>query len=227
MFAALYSVLGLVPLSELVLQGGFLSASKLVAPLFGMLFGPFLGGAAALLGDFVDVAFNRIALNGVGISVMMSDLTIVATAGFAFSSQRKAAIGLPLAVLVLFLVDPISYQLVNGIPFVWFHILGFAFLGAVLYLEGSHRIQRMNPIFIAGVTFGAQLCGQLMGTLAGEILLVQVYGATTLASWDATMTAVFWLYPVERTLFSVFGVLIAVPTLRSIYKSKSLGSTAS
>ncbi len=226
-FGALYAVLGLIPLSELVFQQGFLTASKLIAPLIGMLFGPYLGGLMALIGDFIDVAFSRISLDAFGVPVMASDLSIVATAGLAFSGHKREAMLLPIAILALFVLDPITIQTRSAFPFVWFHLVAFAALGGALLLESRKVVGRLSPLFVAGVTFGAQLCGQLTGTVVGEVLQVQVYGVFTPATWAYRTSLVLWIYPVERTLFAVLGIVIALPVLRSILRSRPQEPTAS
>ncbi|HEV2138294.1 MAG TPA: hypothetical protein VGR53_05600 [Nitrososphaerales archaeon] len=218
-FAALYAVLGTIPISKILLgQGYFLSASKFVSPLAGMLFGPFVGGFGALLGDLLDVYAGYISVGGTGLAITASDLATVATAGFAYTGKWKAALALPLIILISYWLDPISLLFVGTVPFTWLHMISLILLGGVLLLEKTKKISKLNPIFVVGVTFGALLCGQLTGTIVGQELSVRIYQTTSLQSWRGFVPSFFFVYPIERTFFTAVGSLISVPVLRALWR---------
>jgi len=219
-FAALYAVLGTIPISQLLLgSGNFLTASNFVTPLAGMIFGPLVGGFAAVVGDLLDVYGGSISLaGGTGLAILAADLATVAVAGFAYRGKRKAALVLPIAILTLYWLDPISVLFVGPVPFTWLHMISLFPLGGALWLERGGKISKLNPIFVASVTFGALLCGQLTGTLVGQELSVRVYQTLSLQAWRGLVPAFFPLYPVERTLFTIVGSLISVPVLRSLWR---------
>jgi hypothetical protein len=165
-FAALYAVLGAIPVSRLVLgQGNFLTASNFVTPLAGMLFGPLVGGISAIIGDVIDSGAGYVSLSGTGLSVLAADLATVVTAGLAFSGKRTAATAALVLVLAVYWLDPLSVLFVGPIPFTWLHMLSLAILVPLLVLEERGVISRLSPVFVAGVTFAALMCGQLTGTL--------------------------------------------------------------
>ncbi|QQG49192.1 MAG: hypothetical protein HY247_02455 [archaeon] len=215
-FAAVYAVLGLVPLSKLVVGAGFLSASKVVAPIGGMVFGPAVGGLAAVVGDFIDVALGRIVLDAFGIPILAADVAIALTAGLAFSGRRVAAVVVPVAALAVYVLDPVSVLLVAGFPFVWFHSVGFVLLGFALLLEKRGALSRLSPFFIGAVALSSELCGQLVGTLVGQTLQVQVYSLLSPDAWAARTSIVFWLYPPERSVFAALSLLVAYPVLKAL-----------
>ena len=219
LFAALYAVLGAIPISRLLLgSGNFLTASNFVTPLAGMIFGPLVGGFAAVVGDVLDVYAGYITIGSTGLSIMAADLATVATAGLAYTGRWKEALAVPIAVLVLYWADPISVLFVGPVPFTWLHMLSLVPFTAVLVLQGSGRMSRLNPAFVASVTFAALLCGQLTGTLVGQELSVKVYQTLSLQAWRDTVPLFFPLYPVERTLFTVVGSALSVPVLRAIWR---------
>jgi hypothetical protein len=218
-FAALYAVLGAIPVSRLLLgSGNFLTASNFVTPLAGMIFGPFVGGFAAVVGDLLDVYAGYIVLGGTGASIIAADLLTVATAGIAFTGRWKAALAVPVAVLALYWLDPISVLFVGWVPFTWLHMLSLAPFAGALILNRSGRISKLHPAFVASVTFAALLCGQLTGTLVGQELSVRVYHTLTLQDWRALVPLFFPLYPVERTLFTVVGTVVSLPILRALWR---------
>jgi len=228
LFAALYAVLGAIPVSRLVLGSGFLTASNIITPLSGMLFGPIVGGGAALIGDLIDVYAGQLSSGATALSVIAADLAVVATAGLAFSKWKRAALVIPLAALVIYTADPVSVLFVGPVPFTWLHILSFLALAVALVLEGRGTIDRLSPVFVSAVTFSALMCGHLVGTIVGQDLLVRVYGVYTVAAWDSQMTNfVFAAYPIERVFFSVAGSVVAIPVLKSISGARRTSPTTS
>jgi len=224
-FAALYAILGTIPVSRLVLgSGNFLTASNFVTPLAGMLFGPLVGGLSAVVGDIVDAYTGYVSLGATGLSVIAADVATVATAGLALSGRRKEAIGLPLAVLVLYWLDPLSVLFVGPVPFTWLHMVSVVVLAVLLLLEGRGKIQKLSPAFIVGVNFAALLCGQLTGTLVGQNLMVRVYGTLTAEAWKGLVPLFFPLYPVERIFFTIVGSFVSIPVLRAVAGMRGTGA---
>jgi len=220
-FAALYAVLGAVPVSRLVLgQGNFLTASNFVTPLAGMLFGPLVGGLAAIVGDLIDSGAGYVSLAGTGLAVLIADVATVITAGLAFSGKRAAAVGVLSLVLIVYWLDPLSVLFVGPVPFTWLHMLSLAALIPLLILEGRGVISKLNPAFVVGVTFAALMCGQLTGTVVGQNLAVRVYGVLTVQDWQSLVPVFFPLYPIERVFFTAVGSLVSVPVLRTLSRQR-------
>ena len=224
-FAALYAVLGAIPISRLVLgPGNFLTASNFVTPLAGMLFGPLVGGLSAIVGDVIDSGTGSVSLAGTGLSVLAADVATVITAGLAFSGRRTAAAGVLVIVLVVYWLDPLSVLFVGPVPFTWLHMLSLAVLIPLLVLEGRGVISKLNPAFVTGVTFAALMCGQLTGTVVGQNLAVRVYGVLSVQDWRNLVPVFFPLYPVERVFFTAVGSLISVPVLRALSQRRGAPS---
>ena len=219
LFAALYAVLGTFPISKLILGSGyFLTASNFVTPLAGMIFGPVVGGAAVLIGDLLDVYAGSIVIGSTGLAVIAADLATVATAGLAYTGRWKAALAVPVVILLLYWLDPISVLFVGPIPFTWLHMISLVPFAGALLLARSGKLSKFHPAFVASVTFAALLCGQLAGTLVGQELSVRIYQTLTLQAWQGIVPLFFPLYPVERTLFTVVGSVVSVPILRAIWR---------
>lgn len=218
-FAALYAVLGAIPVSRLLLgSGNFLTASNFITPLAGMVFGPVVGGFAALVGDLMDVYAGYIVFGSTGAAVIAADMATVVTAGLAYTGRWKAALAVPVGAILLYWADPISVLFVGPFPFTWLHIASVFPLAGALLLQRSGRVSRLNPAFVASVTFASLLCGQLTGTLVGQELSVRVYHTLSLQDWKGIVPLFFPLYPIERTVFTVVGTVISVPVLRAIWR---------
>jgi hypothetical protein len=82
-------------------------------------------------------------------------------------------------------------------------------------------LEKLNPIYVTAVTWGALMCGQLMGTLVGQNLMVR-FGTMSVDSWRYSMsTFVFPAYPVERLFYTVTGTMVAIPILRAVSRIRS------
>jgi len=218
LFAALYAVLGLVPVAPYVGISSFLSFREILAPLAGMLFGPLTGGLSMVLGGFIDMG-----LRGTNFDFLdfVPDLVCAVTAGFCFTGRRKEALALPLAFTAAYALDPLSVDFVTirgvPIPFVWMHVLSFCVLGAVLLLEAKRKVGRLSTLFVASTVFASTMAAHISGSVLYENVLVRVNHVLTQSSIHANWVVIFSLYPEERIFFTVLGTLIALPVLRALY----------
>lgn len=220
-FAALYALLGLIPLSKFVLGTGFLTASKVIAPLVGMLFGPVLGGAISLLGNVIAFAIAGQFSSGiVRFDTLAADLAVVATAGFAYTGRRVLALGFPLAVVVLYSIDPLSVTFVGPVPFYWLHLVSFGLLGFALVLERRKKLGLLHPAFVASVTLASLMAGQLTGTFVGQSMYVRVYHLYAESTWRNMIGFVFAAYPLERIFYAIAGTLVSLPTMRALSRMR-------
>lgn len=217
-FAALYAVLGLIPISRLVGIGAFITFREMVSPLIGMLFGPVTGGLSIILGVFLDFGLGKPPVF-LGLDFLI-DLAAALTAGLCFTGRRSLAVLFPSAVIALLLLGPSSPLLVSvwGVPFVWMHVASVAVLGAAVYLESGGRIRKLSVWFVGATMFASTMCGHAMGGILTEIVYLSSgkffgYGAA-----GDYWTAIFFLYPAERIFLTIAGTAVAVPVLRALAK---------
>jgi hypothetical protein len=130
-FTALYIVLRFIPYSLVIGgAGGFLSFSDFLAPIIGILLGPYFGGLTVLLGNFGALGLGK---SPVFITTPFLDFLpdFIAVVSVGFLMRRKwtpAIIALNVGLLSLFLVDPLTSVFVTipgtsiSIPFAWLHI---------------------------------------------------------------------------------------------------------
>ncbi len=226
--AALYAILGLIPISRLVGIASFITFREAVSPLIGMLLGP-LGGTAIVIGVFLDFGFGRPVVF-LGLDFLI-DLAAALTAGFAFSGRRKLAVLLPSVLILLFLVSPSSAWLVDvgglPVPFVWMHAASVGVLAAALILEARGQIKRLSWGFVGSVMFASTMAGHITGGILTEYVYLSqgiLFGsATTGAYWSA----VFFLYPAERAFLTLVGTAISLPVLRALPRRRPQAATSS
>ena len=215
-FAALFAVLGLIPVSRLVGIGAFITFREAVSPLAGMLFGPLTGGLSIVLGVFIDFGLGRPPVF-LGLDFLI-DLAAAVTAGLAFSGRRRLAVLFPSGVIAVLLMGPASPLSVSvgGVPFVWMHVVSVAVLGVALYLERLGRVKKLGVWFVGATMFASTMCGHAMGGILTEAMYLgsgNFFGSGTAGAY---WTAIFFLYPVERLFLTAVGTAVALPALRAL-----------
>lgn len=215
-FAALYAVLGLMPISRLVGIGAFITFREMVGPLAGMLFGPVSGGLSIILGVSIDFGLGRPPVF-LGLDFLI-DLAAAVTAGLCFTGRRKLAVLFPSAVIAVLLLGPSSPLLVSvgGIPFVWMHVVSVVVLGVTLYLESAGRINRLSVWFVGATMFASTMCGHAMGSILTENVYLSSGSFFGYGTAGEYWTAIFFLYPAERVFLTIVGTAVALPALRTL-----------
>ena len=226
-FAVVYAILGLFPVSAYVGVSSFLSFREVISPLAGMLFGPLTGGFSMIIGNFLDFALNKPVV--FDLLDFVPDLASAVLAGLVFTGRRRAAILLPLVLVAWYSLDPLSADFVSvqgtPIPFYWMHVLSIAVLGVALALEAKGRMGRLNPAFVASTVFASTMTGHMAGNILYENITVRVNQLFSAQTLQTNWIAVFYAYPAERILFAILGTAVAVPVLRAV--SKRRGDAAS
>src|SRR3990170_7463451 len=176
-FAALYTVLRLTQTIPMIgVQGGRFSLADIVAPLYGILLGPYLGGLSVILGTFLAIALGR------PVSFMFLDFlpaTINAISlGFLIRRKWLPVVILNAILLLLFLLNPLTSFFVEIpfvgttilVPFAWMHIAAFLVLLSPLGRRAGQWVETLKPkIATAGLAILA-LIGTTMQHLMGNIL---------------------------------------------------------
>lgn len=227
-FAALYAVLGLVPVSPYLAGPAYLPLNKILAPVMGMLLGPLAAGLSLTIGTFLDVAYTGQARLPLGVFPLdfVPDLVVALAAWLAYTGRVKAALAVPIALLVLFVADPLSPVFIQvgpaSVPFVWMHVLSVVCLAVALVLLKRDRLRTTSPVLLGAIALASLMAGQLAGTLIGQTLFVRINGIFNADAWrGGRMVLIFYAYPLERAFYTVASVLISVPLLRSLDKSRT------
>jgi hypothetical protein len=221
-FAAIYAVLGLLPVSKFVGISSFLTFREVLSPLAGMLFGPLVGGFSMVLGTFVDFYLTKQV--NFDFLDFVPDLVTAVTAGLAFTGRRKAAVALPAILILWYTVDPISAAVVTvsgvPVPFTWMHILAVVGLAGALLVESDGRVGKLSAPFVAAVVFASTMAVHSAGSILYENIFVRVNHLFSSQAIQANWALIFYLYPAERLLFVALGTLVSVPVLRSLARRR-------
>lgn len=221
-FAAVYGTLRLIPFSLWI--GGFgrtFTATEFVAPLFGILLGPYVGSVAGVVGTFLAIILTG-RMNFFGLDF----LTVLANAlvlGFLIRKRWLLSLLLYSILLALFFVHPATLHFMpitfgNGrvqVPFVWLHMVAWMILASPLGTLSVCWIYERVPwkatcgaciLTIIGTT--AQ---HLTGLILYATLAIPLMGMTPEALrgvWNAS----FYVYPVERSIVIFASTIVAAAT---------------
>jgi len=223
LFAVLYAILGLFPVSAYIGVSSFLTFREVLSPLAGMLFGPLAGGFSMAIGNFVDFGFGKPVV--FDFLDFVPDTASAVMAGLVFTGRRKFALALPLVLVLWYSLDPLSANLVQvgglTVPFYWMHLLSVGVLGIAFTFEKRGRLGRLNPLFVGATVFASTMTGHIAGSIMFENVVVRINGLLSAGAIAGYWPFIFLAYPPERILFTVLGTIIAVPVLRALSRRRN------
>lgn len=229
LFAVLYAILGLFPVTPYIGVRSFLTFREILSPLAGMLFGPLFGGFSMLLGNFVDFSIGKPVV--FDFLDFVPDAASAVMAGLVFTGRRRVAVALPILLMLWYSLDPLSTVViyVGGIPvpFFWMHLLSVGTLLGAFWLESRGVIGKLGPWFVGATTFASTMTGHIAGSLVFENIAARVNNTLSAQQIVGAWYAIFFAYPPERILFTVLGALVAVPVLRALSRTRKNQLTAS
>jgi hypothetical protein len=224
-FTALYIVLRFIPYSILIGGGGTLNFSDFLAPIIGIVLGPYLGGLSVVIGNFSSIGMGKpMFFNGLD---FVPDLMAVLATGFLMQQRRSRwaiVVAINAALLALFLVNPLTSVFVFSVPYAWLHIIAFAVLLSPISWFAAKWVSNLHfgkvAAGIAVLTFIGVMMQSLAGNILYEVLLGQVFHVFTPADFAVTWQAVFFVYPVERVFLIISAVIIGTPIIVAISKNR-------
>jgi hypothetical protein len=229
LFAVVYAILGLFPVSPYVGVRSFLTFREILSPVAGMVFGPLVGGFSMVLGNFVDFGLGKPVV--FDFLDFVPDLASAVVAGLVFIGRRKIAIALPLFLIAWYSLDPLSLVVVNAlgipIPFFWMHLISIATMGGVFWLERAGKLGRLNPVYIGATAFLSTMTGHIAGSIMFENIAARVNNALSAQAISGAWYAIFFAYPAERVIFTILATAVGVPVLRSLTRAGRTETKAS
>lgn len=225
-FSALYGVIRLVPLGPMIGLSQYFSVSDSLAPVYGILLGPFTGGISIIIGTALGWLMGK-PVSFLGLDFLPALINTVAI-GFLIKRRWKPVVVLNVVLLALFIVSPYSLLMVEipGIfyfPFLWMHIVALIVLISPLRSKAVTWIETLKPTRIpwgiAILAFIGTMMQHLTGNLIYQLVVGQPIGGLTAEGFQPIWTAAFFAYPVERTALIIITVLVGAPLVRILKKS--------
>jgi hypothetical protein len=230
-FAAVYGILRLVPIFVMIGGAGrVFSTTEFIAPLLGIMLGPYVGSLAAVIGTFLGIMFTG-QMNFYGLDFLPSMMNALVL-GLLMQKRRIHSVSLYLALLALFFADPSTLHFVSvpllgntiTLPFVWLHIIVWLVLlsplgvKSVEWISGESEKRRAAGACILSLI--GTTAQHLTGTLLFAFMAVPLMGMTPKAL-GAVWAVVFYTYPIERLVVILpAAIVVTVAVVKAVKSAK-------
>ena len=208
-FWSLFPIIGAIETS--------IKVTAVIAPLIGIILGPYMGAFAVALGGAVGTSIAQTGPFGA-----LSFVPWMATAfcsGLLYSHKWRLSAVLYSVLLLVFTFYPTVGPAWLHPHLVWFQLIGLAVLLSPLQLRAVVLSQQANPeklIFgVAVISFISALFGQIAGSLMFEIM----YWPTLypeLDFWASLWQTLTFVYPIERTIITVMVAFMGAPLIKAL-----------
>jgi len=220
-FSALYAVFCVFPIFQIVgLPNRSITMAAVMAPVIGIVLGPYCGALSAVLGGLIGLSF--------GVFSPISLVSGIVTSFFAGAislGKRNLCAFVYFSLLLFFGFYPFVGPVWLYPQLIWFQIFGFLVLVSPLQSTAAKNTQ--NPKGNGGLMFGifitsliASLAGQIAGSLIYEIISWPILIAD-INAWKLNWQIVTWLYPLERIIIALASTLIGT-ALHKVLKPADL-----
>lgn len=219
-FTALYVVLYALPVFPIIgLPGAAIPAADIMAPITGILIGPFLGALSAILGGLISFFIGRFSI----VSIFAISVTALYS-GLLYTGKRKICIYLYILLLMTFGAYPHIGPFWLYPPLTWFQIIVLLILLSPL---SSIAIERARTLIgyrrdfphLFTMFLVSTMAGQIAGSLAFETIFWPAF-IGEIEAWRGIWRAVMWVYPIERIIISLLATIIGIPLFRALKSAK-------
>ena len=224
-FSALYSILRLIPMGPMIGLSSSFSVSDALAPLYGIILGPYAGGLSIIIGTFTAMAMGKPVIF-LGLDFLPAFINAVAV-GFLIKRKWAPVAVLYIVLLSIFVLSPYSLLTVQvgsvPVPFTWMHIVALIVLLSPLSFKAVSNIKKSKMAYmalsLAVIAFIGTMLQHLTGNLVFQLILGKPIGGIDAAGFQGLWHLIFFAYPVERIVLVIITVLIGVPLVRILKKS--------
>jgi hypothetical protein len=212
-FTALYAVFGFLKISPIIgLSGQAITAAAIIAPIIGILLGPYIGTLSTFLGGIIGFSLGSFSPPS-----LASGIFAALAAGLTHTSKRVVSIFIYLSLLLLLAFFP-NVGAAWLFPLaMWFQIVGLIILISSLqsvatrYLNAGKNSKLFYGLFVTSLT--STLVGQIAGTLTLEALTFDV------SFWKTTWVIITPLYPAERIIIALAATLVGAPLIKALRRT--------
>jgi len=221
-FSALYAMLRPIPMGPMIGLSKPFSVSDFLAPLYGIILGPYVGGLSIIIGTFLGMAMGKAPVF-MGLDFLPAFVNTVAI-GFLMKRKWAPVVVLNIVLLSAFLLNPLTTLFIGPVPFFWLHIVALVVLISPLGRKAGQWVETLKPKFLTAGLAILAFVGTMMQHLTGNILTEVVLGQIVGSIPPVTFSTVIWpgaflLYPWERLTLVILSVVVGVPLVRTLKKS--------
>ena len=224
-FSALYAALRIIPTVPMIGTGATFHLSDILAPLFGILLGPYVGGVSILIGTFAAIGLGTPA-PFFGLDFLPA-FVVAASLGFLVRGKWLPVVILNAFLLAGYALDPFTSNFIvtpwGTVPYLWMHIVAFIVLLSPLGRKAGQWVKSSKATLITAgfaiLAFAGTMMQHLTGGLIYETVFGNILGSMDKAAFTNTWNFVFYIYPWERLALIAGAVLVGVPVTRVLMKS--------
>jgi hypothetical protein len=197
--------------------GRFITLATVLAPILGILLGPYIGSATASLGGFIGWIITQS-----GAFSFVSFLPGAASA-FVAGLLTKGRRGTSVVVYLLLLSAMAFFPVIGPVwlypLYVWFQLVGLIILASPASNMASRFMQSMktpkSALSIGIIALISTLVGQMTGTLMFEMLVFSV--SSNVEFWRTTQwLPIAFVYPLERGILTLLSILAGTPLIKAV-----------
>jgi uncharacterized membrane protein len=227
-FSALYMVLRIIPTVPMIGGVGSFSLSDIIAPIYGIILGPYLGGFSIIIGSFAAMGIKAPIF--LGLDFLPATINALAL-GFLVRRKWAPVVVLNTILLSIFILYPMSLFMMKislgglsfSFPFPWLHIAALLVLVSPLSIKAVSWVDSLKtsrlPWGIAILAFVGTMMQHLTGSLLFEVVFGKPIGGWTVDFFrNVIWPPVFFVYPWERLALIIFAVLVGTPLVRVLRK---------
>lgn len=218
-FAALYAVLSFVSLFPVIgAVGKFITLGTVMAPLIGMILGPYIGAAAVSIGGFIW------SLSQTGAFGFLSFIPGASTAfgsGMLYNGKRMSSIASYVILFSAMAFFPTIGPVWLFPYYLWFQLIGLIVLVSPLTSAATNFTH--ENYHLARLSFGVgiiSLISTLLGQMAGSLMFELTRWPTVYPLIEYWRTAQWqfltFVYPVERATITVIATFVGAPLIKAI-----------
>ncbi|MBS7632133.1 hypothetical protein KEJ15_00705 [Candidatus Bathyarchaeota archaeon] len=219
-FAALYYVLSLITPRIPVYYEVKISLEALIASVFGLILGPYLGMLAALVGVAVTWTIPPGSMSPYGLPFLLSPPLNALVTGLVFYRKWKAGFLIFVLLIIAFFftppVQPLTENMWIGIAVVWDKIIALLLILPCVKLAKHLSKAGTAPLFFLLAFIGNQV-DNMWGALAFAMPVVYegIFGMT-IDMVRVGFTVSPFLYPAIRFVQAMIAMIVAVPLMKAI-----------
>ena len=221
-FAALYYILSLIsPKIPISVSGISISIEALIATIFGLVLGPYLGAATALLGAFVTWTLPPVGMAPVGLPFLLSPPINALVTGLIYYKKWKWGFLIFSGLITAFLFTPPVQPLTEN-SIVAIAVLFDKIIAALLILPCVKFAKQLSAgkgvsFFYFLLAFIGNQADNMWGSFAFATPVV--YGGIFGFPLDFVRTSFLvspFAYPAIRLIQAFIAMLIAVPLMKTL-----------
>lgn len=222
-FAALYYVLSLI--TPYVPAVGVpeikISLEALIASIFGLILGPYLGTLTAFLGTFVAWTLPPSGMSPYSMPFLLSPPLNALVTGSVYYRKWKAGFAVFGLLIIAFLftppTQPLSENFYVGVAVLWDKVIALLLILPIIKFAKILSKPTNAPLLYLSLAFVGNQADNMWGALIFAVPVVYegIFGFPLDAVRTAFVISPF-IYPAIRIIQAIIATIIAVPLMRTL-----------